>query len=392
MKRNLIIYSSSLLAIFFMLTSCIERFYMNGDSSNFIPEIVIEGTVKTDETMQEIVVSQTSSPENPQFDPISECNVKVENDSGGEFMFSETGQAGHYSGYIPVNHLVNGARFRLSVMTPEGKQYYSRYEEVTPCPPVGAICYDVESRQTSDPDVTEDGAQFYLDLDAPGNYGNYYRWTLEETYEYHSTWPITRYMDDTGDHTLSKADYSFFTCYKTEDINDIFILSTQGLSQNSYQKYPLNFVNDHTQRLMYRYSLLVKQYSMSASAYNFWDKLRKNNKESAGLFAKQPSQVKGNIYNVNDTSEVVLGYFGVSSVTSRRVMVPGLTQLGYDQVSFCTVTKPDPQVPLPEDRPLYWAQGVDENGVPYWGYADSECFICTMLGGTTEKPSYWDEQ
>ena len=286
--------------------------------------------------------------------------------------------------------LKEGFSFRVSVITPDGKQYYSQYEKLTPCPPVGNIHYDIQSHETSDPDVTEDGVQFYVDFNGQGDYGNYYRWVVEETYEYHSTWPITRYTDNTGTHKLYKADYSFFTCYKTDDIQDIFILSTKGLDKNRYQNYPLNFVNDHTQRLMYKYSLLVKQYSISESAYNFWKKLRENNKESSGLFAKQPSQVNGNIYNPNDTTEVVLGYFGVSSVTTRRIMVPAVG-LKFNDVTFCHVTKPPPG-PLPEERPLYWALGVDGDGMTFWGYADQECFICTLLGGTTEKPSYWDEK
>jgi hypothetical protein len=142
---------------------------------------------------------------------------------------------------------------------------------------------------------------------------------------------------------------------------------------------------------MFNYSLLVKQYSLTEAAYTYWNNLRKNNSEVTDIFGKQPAIVNGNIYNVNDSLELVLGYFGVSAVTIKRILVPSVTEFHFNEVSFCHVTKPA-EGPEPDYDPLYWAQGLDEYGEPFWGYADSECFICTLLGGTTQKPPYWDKQ
>jgi hypothetical protein len=361
---------------------------MNGAEADFTPKMVIAGTINSYDEEQEIVISESSVPEDPKFLPLSGCYVRLEDDKGTDLRFYESANAGHYRGIIKSSFLIPGYRYRLLVSTPKGKQYTSKYEELLPCPPVDSVYYVLESKPTTDRLVNEDGLQFYLDFKANENYGHYYRWRIEETYEYHSTWPITRYIDQYGEHRLRRADYTFFRCYKTDELRDIFTLSTLGLTQNSFKKYALHFVNDHTQRLMYKYSLLVKQYSLTESAYNYWNNLRKNNKEATDIFGKQPAILKGNMYNVNDSSEVVLGYFGVSTVTTKRILFSTASELAFNEVSFCHVTKPEG--PLPDERPLYWAQSVDENGMPFWGYADSECFICTLLGGTTEKPPYWD--
>jgi hypothetical protein len=290
---------------------------------------------------------------------------------------------------INSNSLVIGRTYRLKLITSEGKHYSSTFEELSPCPPVGSVYYEMESKPTSDPDINEDGLQFYVDFNGEENSGKYYRWKLQETFEYHSTWPIRRVLTANGYINNIKADYSKFVCYKTEDIYNIYTLSTVGLSQNNYKHFALHFVNDYTQRLMFKYSLLVKQFSLTESAYRYWENLRKNNKEAVDLFGRQPAQVKGNVFNVNDSTEVILGYFGVSSVTSKRIVVPGVTDFSYHNVKFCHVTKPDGS-PLPDERPLYWGWGVDENGEVFWNYSDTQCFICTLLGGTTVKPSYWD--
>ena len=373
-----------------VFASCIDRFYMNGSGTGFTPKLVIEGIITTDGEMQEIVISESAPTDKPEFSPLSGCNVRVEDDHGNSISFHES-IAGHYRGIINRNFINVGSHYRLTLQIPDGKQYKSNYEELMPCPEIDSVYYELKSKPTKDSEVPENGLQFYIDYKGNQNSGHYYRWKLEETYEYHSTWPITRYMDQYGEHQLRRADYSFFTCYKTEELRDIFTLSTLRLTQNSYKRYALHFVNDHTQRLMHKYSVLVKQYSLTESAYNFWNNLRKNNKEADDLFEKQPAMVKGNIYNVNDSSEVVLGYFGVSSVSAKRIIVPGVSELAFNEVHYCTVTPP-PEGPLPEERPLYWAQGIDQYGEPFWGYGDSECFICTLLGGTTQKPPYWDKQ
>lgn len=388
MRKVIIIPLIIMLAMF--LGSCIDRFYLDGSGDAFIPKLVIEGIITTDAEVQEIVISESSSPEEPMFSPISGCSVWVEDDRGNRFRFSE-GLAGHYYGNIKENFMIAGFHYRLSVQTPDGKQYVSNSEELMPCPPVDSVYYELNSKPTNDPQVSEDGLQFYIDYKGMENSGHYFLWKLEETYEYHSTWPMTRYRNETGVHQLNKADYSSFVCYKTEDIKDVFIISTLGFTQNSYKNYPLNFVNDHTQRLMFNYSLLVKQYSLTEAAYQYWNNLRKNNKQGTDIFGKQAALVKGNIYNLNDSSEVVLGYFGVSSVTIKRILVPSMPELNFNEVSFCHVTKP-PEGEIAGGDPLYWAQGIDEYGVPFWGEADPECFICTLLGGTTQKPPYWDKQ
>ena len=374
-----------------LICSCTERIPITGNSENFKPALVVEGTITNEDGPQEIIISQSSSPEAPQFIPVSGCTVYVEDEEGNQFYFTESSnEPGHYFGTINGYYIIIGERYRLGLINSEGKMYQSKYEELTACPDVGTVSWNVISKPTSDPEVTEDGVQFYVDLDADDSYGRYFRWRMEETYEYHSSFPIIRYLDEYNIMHTQYADYTYYVCYKTERTGAIAVLSTEGFRENKYNQFPILFVNDHTQRLMYGYSLLVKQYSMTKSAYQFWENLRKNNQEKTNFFGRQPANVKGNIYNVNDTSEVVLGYFGVSSVTKKRIFVDGVKELSFDEVSRCRVMVPVPGIPLPDEpRPLYFGPTIDQNGSTVWGYADTDCFICTLLGGTTEKPSFW---
>lgn len=366
-----------------LFSSCFERFSI-GNETDFKPKLVIAGTLTNEDREQEIVISSSSFTELPQFDPLSGCTVFVEDQEGNRFPFHES-EAGHYRGTIDGYYIIMGMEYRLEVITPGGQQYRSDPVKMVPTPPVSNVYYELSSVPTPNPDIREEGLQFYLDFSGDEQYSPYHRWELEETYEYHASFPLERWIDDEGSHDIF-PDYSEFVCYKTETIQDIFVLSTKGLSQNKFTKLPLHFVNDHTQRLLHRYSLLVRQYSLSESLYTYWKELKKNNKEYADLFGRQPANVKGNIHNVNDASEVVLGFFGASAVSEKRIMVNSVEELAFDQVPYCKAIPPSG--PLPPDRPLYFAR-IPEGG---YGLTNPECIFCTLSGGTTEKPSYWDQE
>jgi hypothetical protein len=377
-----------------MTVSCIERYYIN-EHADLSPRVVVEALINDQDSIQKVRLSETSSLEEPEITPLTGCSVTITDMGNNEFRFREpSGQPGVYEGIIDESALQAGNKFRLHFITPAGEEYESGYEELLPCPPVDSVYYELKSVPTTDLDVDLDGLQFYIDFKAPENYGRYFRWQIDETWEYHSTWPIRICIDAGGFH-YGYVD-SLFCCYKTLPVDDIFILSTSGLIENSYLKYSLHFVDDHTQKLMHKYSLLIKQYSISEKAYYYWSALDKNNQESGGLFDKQPALVSSNVTNTRNPDEVVLGCFGVSSVETKRIIISDIRGLSFRDVPWCKPRKLQPGELAfygPEDWPIYliyfWDK-IEEARV--LGIAPSECFDCTQLGGTTEKPKYWDEK
>jgi hypothetical protein len=388
MKMNRIFIIMILLG--YMTASCVERYYLDGQT-DLSSRIVVEALINDLDSIQQVRLSKTSSPEKPEILPLTGCSVIVADIENNEFIFYEsTVEPGTYEGIIDESFLQAGNKFRLYFSTPAGIEYESGYEELLPCPPVDSVYYEMKSVSTTDPDIDLNGAQFYIDFKAPENYGSYYRWQIDETWEYHSTWPIRMYY---AGRIINDYTDSLFCCYKTMAVDDIFILSTSGLVENSYRKYNLHFVDDHTQKLMHQYSLLIKQYSISEKAYYYWAGLNKNNQESGGLFDSQPELVKSNIINTGNSGEVVLGYFGVSSIKTRRFMFSDFPGLRFRGV-WCKAGKlPEHflEYSCPEEWPIYLVMIWDplkEEGV--LGSAPPECFDCTLLGGTTEKPSYWE--
>jgi len=371
------------------MDSCIDRYYLD-NVSNESKKLVVEGTISDDCNEQVIKISYTSSTENPSFNGASNCSVKVADINNHIFNFEEDiNNPGNYKGKIPEEDALIGNKFQLIVNTSDGKTYKSSFEEMLPCPPVDSVYYVLEHRETETAGEFIDGLQFYINFNASNYFGKYYRWIIEETYEYHSTWPKKDYLDINGIYHDDPVDFSQFICYKTEINNELFMLSTEGLSSNKYKKAKLHFVDDHTQRLLYNYSILVKQRSLSNSAYYYWENIKKNNQGTDGLYTKQPAMLKGNVYNENDSSEVVLGHFTVSSETTKRIVIRDVPGLLFNDVGLCSpiiITSPMPIEP----RPMYFVTAYLLDGSARSAYTFPECVECTLLGGILEKPDFFE--
>jgi hypothetical protein len=225
-----------------------------------------------------------------------------------------------------------------------------------------------------------------VDIDTDDTYGRYFNWEMEVTYEYHSAFPYTHYYD--GEITeLLRPDYSMYYCWKTENIKDFFPLTTRGLAENKFFGHELHFVNNRTQRLLYQYSVLLFQSSISEEYFNFLDELRRNSTNQEGLFGTQPITVQGNIYSTNYPDKRILGFFSAENVTSERFFFSNVMDVPFEIPFTCT-----PYMPLngldsyhPTEYPIYLA--ADEEG--NFGVVAKSCIDCRILGGTTQRPSYW---
>jgi hypothetical protein len=354
-------------------------------------KLVVEGGIIDNCEEQVIKISYTSSTERAKFIGVANCEVQVVDQNNTIFTFEEDlRNTGYYRGVIPEGNLLTGSKFRLHVKTPDGKSYKSNYEEMLPCPPIDTVYYYIEHKETETPGKKVDGVQFYIDLEGSGYFGRYYRWIVEETYEFHSSFPKKDYLDEAGEYHSEHIDFSTFICYKTEVNNELFLLTTEGLKMNKYKKAYLHFVDDHTQRLLFNYSILVKQHSLSKEAYSYWLTIKKNNQETDGLFAEQPSMPIGNIRNENDSTEVVLGYFSVSSETTKRIVIKyGVYELRFDEVPWCTPIVSEGPLPL-EPRPMYFINTTKPDGTSVIGYTFPQCVDCTLLDGVLEKPDFFN--
>jgi hypothetical protein len=322
----------------------------------------------------------------PRPRPIPGCAVEVEDDQGHVFYFSET-EAGTYTRVIPEDQLVINRKYKARIITPDGKLIESAYETLNAAAEVDSVYFALEPKLNSISGEELNGAQYYIDIKATDEVPRYFRWILEETYEYTSTGQISYMYWDTNFEPDSMIDrWALYRCWLTQQVEGLYLSNTVNLTFNEKRRIPLHYISVETDRMKIRYNLLVKQYSMNESSYNYWQQNKTATEEGGGLYTGQPAQPLTNLYNVNDTTDMVVGFFWVSSKTEKRVVVPRPNDLFV----------PDEKCLLYEFDPLNWLNGpwpiyvrIDEDtGQELVG--DYYCFDCQLRGGSLTPPDFWE--
>jgi hypothetical protein len=363
------------------VTSCIDKYWPELDKYEHL--LVVDGMITNDPGPYLVRLSLTSSAEDPKQIPLQACRVIISDNAGNSEQLMET-EPGTYITSPQGIQGVAGRKYKISILTPDGKQYESPFEEMPVAVGIDSVYYEVEYRHS--PEVYHElvGYQFYLDTYRAENDTNYYLWQLEETYEFHSDFYID-YIFDGWIHEFTDKD-SVYTCWRTENVYDIFTSSTINLTEPLLEKFPLHYVDTETKRLSVRYSLMVKQLTINTEAFKFWDKIKGLISDEESLYTTQPYQVTGNVTSTDDAHEPVLGYFTVAGISKQRIFVDHPVSIPfYYDVCDLTTNLMGLYMTSHAEYPIY----LTRNSEGRMGYASDPCFDCTLNKGSLSKPYFW---
>lgn len=377
---------SKLLGIGFLLLcmySCIEPFHPEIKESQDM--LVISGSISDKPGWHFVEVSRSSPFNEPGFIPEKGCVVRVEDEDGRGVTYSEF-QPGIYRADLNETFLGVNNAYRLNVYTQDGMEYQSDYDSLLACPPIDSLYYEIELPVSDDPNITYlGGVQFYVDVKGERGDSRNFLWKLEETYEYHSYYLIQYLWENDSVYEFDPATDSLNRCYTGGSISEIYTASSRYLVANELNKYPLNFVSAKFPQLRFEYGLLATQYSLSDEAFLYWEKIRTLTDEEGSLYEKQPANADGNIHNVNDPEEQILGFFYASQEREKWIQLKR-PFLMYIMDTPCWLEFAN----LDELESGSYMVSVDEDGMgPPYGTGDKDCFDCRLLGGILEPPAYW---
>lgn len=383
MLQNNILFCILLLTV--MCSSCIRSFepeILSEDESKY----VISGYVTDEDGMQKVNISISSPIHEPKYIPAPGCVVTIVDGHGNTFPMQYNGN-GDYTNNMDLAFLQPGNAFKLEVTTPEGDFITSTFDTLPRGPEIDSVYYLRDEKLYNPAAQPVMGIQFYLNLHAAPTDSRFYKWDVIETYEYHALYPLEWYYDGVVHH-VTPPDYSRMVCWRTIKIPDIFTLTTENLTENRYDGYPLHFVNNLTTKLAYGYSLLVRQFALTPEAFTYFENLNINSNPEGGLYDKQPLAIQGNFQNITHPDKDVLGFFAASASSSKRIFVYPIPDLPlmYDPYCDPTPLRNGLKVIKSKDYPAYLlgnAQGYSLT------WMENECVDCTQLGGVTEKPSFW---
>jgi hypothetical protein len=351
---------------------------------------VVDGIVVNGNDSTNITLSRTKSL-TESVPTVKELGAKVFvlGKSGVAYPFRELG-----NGQYATNQLLltSTDEYQLKIITSDGNEFRSIFSKVLDSPSIDSVYWVQDSA----------GVQIYLDTHDPTNNTRYYRWENVESWEYHSAYDS--YLEYVDENNIIERNLirQIFRCYQTQLLPNIEVTNTTRLSSDIVYKYKVIDIPIVSEKMSAEYSDLIKQYAISADAFNFWTNLKKNTEQLGTLFDLQPFSELGNIQCVNNPAVKCIGFISFSSVQKSRVFINKneITHWSY----FPYYNIPDPcieygvypnliaQYFLPPGGPYGYSmigQGLDTTHSTVYLFSSNLCVDCRVHGGSTKKPDFW---
>ena len=377
--RNILILS------IFLPISCREEYYP--DLDNYEDALVVEGMITNEAGPYLIKLSMSSYITSAKFTPLSNAVVKIFDNLGNNEILTETSPGEYYTSVNGFQSVV-GRKYKIQIVTPNDKTYSSDFEELLAPVGIDSLYANVETKESIFHYYDLQGLQFYIDSELASKDTNFLMYRLESTYKFNSSFIIV-YSFDGVRKPMYNTD-TLFTCWKTENLPKIYLSNTIGLSEPRIFNFPINYVSTEDRELSIKYSLLVKQMTITEKAYDFWHSIDELNAEQGALYSSLPYQIRGNISNENNESELVLGYFMATGISEKRIFVERpILDFHYVQ---CIIT--------PNMYEAWgWVAYTDPRTWPVFATIDNSngkialphqnCVNCTKKGGYLNKPEFW---
>ena len=378
-----------IIPILLLCWACVDPF--DPPPGNYEDLLVVEAFLTDDDTAQTIRLSRSYPIDTTEFIPVVNANVTVQDDAGNTYIFQQA-DAGDYI-IQPENFTPQvGRRYVLNVDLSPSERYVSAPVEMKPAQEIDELYFEPTSFIDGSGNVVN-GFKVALNSSGPVGETAYFRYEWEETYK--TVPPFgSSLVYDKDTETIEERTENISECWVSNSSSSIILATTDGLNVNEIQDQAVRYVSFESAELNQRYSILVKQIPLDKSGYEFWTNLAESNESTGGLFDTQPFPLTGNLRNLEDPQEAVLGYFDVSTVSTQRIFIDNDdvpdTEFIPSLWENCRANPGDTLV-APGLVPTFDAQGFL---ISYFMFPDGyimvprRCIDCTTKG-TNVKPDYW---
>jgi hypothetical protein len=377
-------YPAALIILLTIVFSCREQYTPPAitTASNYL---VIEGLINTGTDSTIITLSRTVALNSKTtFKSEAKAKVTVESDANASYSLKEI-KTGTYAS--PALGLNKTAKYRLRIITTDNKTYLSDFVAVKESPAIDSVGYTVQPN----------GLQIYVNTHDATNNSRYYRWNYVETWNFHSQYSSSSIVS--GNKVVQRTpDQHIYSCWAGDVSADIVLASSAKLTQDVIYNSVITTVPSSDEKLSgLGYSILVRQYALTEDAFNFWQNLKKNTEQLGSIFDAQPSEIQGNIHNINNNAEPVFGYISAGTMQQKRITVLydkwplgwGLNRPGYANCLSDSILHKDTVILFGGgDAPIPLYPIVVNTIIIGYVASSPLCVDCT-LRGSNKKPSYW---
>jgi len=383
------------ISLLLILSSCITPFEIEPINSESV--IVIEANLTDEVKAHRVGLFRTASLDSVDQAPIKGATVWIEDQDGQQVFFNSQSDGEYFTDANYTPEL--GKSYTLHVELPNGDSYASDPAKMLPKAVIDRIYGEFKTVASSADETDRNGVAGLLDGHDLGGNTAWFRYEWEQTYEIITPY-LSEFLWDNELRDIVPRENEIHRCYRTESNTNLILDTTQGLTEEVIRELPVQFLDDDSLELRTRYSIKVRQHSISSTAYQYYKRLKDNNEGGGTFFDRQKGTVLGNIHSVSNANEVVLGYFEMASVNEKRIFLSpedfredGFGFAGYvlcdseRDVKFLS----DREIEFTRWRAKYLIIGRGGDlGLGGWNLALPPCVDCRELG-PYEKPEFWKE-
>ena len=379
-NRNSLLRNSLLCCLFIIsLTKCITPYNPSITTNSEKGLLVVEAYIIAP-TGSIIKISRTKNLTSiDNYEKVSNAQITVISDNGDIIATAEEKSAGEYQINNPIEFLA-GRKYALNIVI-ENEHFQSTFEEPLVTPEIDELNWMSKS------------AGYELDIllstHDPLQKAEYYLWKYDEDWEYtarlftEERWDIVRGL------VVNTNTDNFYYCWDNSSSNSFILEDVKTLHEGILLDKLIVNLKAGDSRFSYLYSILVKQYAIPYEAYKYYNYLHVNTNETGGLFAPQPIEMEGNITNITNADEPVIGYALITTETSKRIYINGadVPYMKETQPYDCSLAPEDffasPSVAYVQGWGLYLRLGDG------YVYRKLNCVDCRGQGGNKNKPDFW---
>lgn len=308
-----------------LMVACIDKYDPKLNSSQLRLVIDCQLTSKLDFQYVYLTYDAPYNSEGNNFkNLVNRAKIKIIDDQGKVFEFYDqiesnnqiiTREGYNYRSVEKIKAQL-GRKYKLSVEILDGRKYESSFESIVSVSKIEKV--STEFRELPLFSRLRGQYNVFIDTqDSPEN-KNFYKWDTYHVKQinYCREWYI---FGQGGAVTQSLVDNCCEPCYEKIKVDDIYELANDRLINGNKitKKYVTSVPFDNTTP----YYLVVNQYSLTENAFKYWSTVKAQSKNSGGLFDATPQSIKGNLKNISNEEEEVLGLFYVSDVSELEINI-----------------------------------------------------------------------
>jgi hypothetical protein len=320
------------------VSACIDPLQVDVPSAD--TRLVVDGMITNEPGPHKVKLFSTNKLNTTRlepFKPVTGATVSIADDLGQEYFLYEA-----YPGTYQTNEndLTGeiGRSYHVIIKTAADREYRSAPQLLKEPGELTNVYFEFATAALPGYSGSfDDALRIFVDAKGISGSDNLYRWRWKTIHKVRSypelqtrstpggeipePEPCSGYIRGPGRTVIQVGDCTCCFCWSYSYSEGAHVSKNEYVNANLFNKQNLGLIPVTSMHFFDKYYLEVQQLSLSEEAYDFWNLVEKQQKGTSDLFQPDAIKIRGNIRNVANDNEEVLGFFGVSGTASKSMYI-----------------------------------------------------------------------